>query len=85
MNIIYVLRSFKDGNLYVGCTSDIERRLSDHREGRVRSTKSRRPFSLIYKEEFTNKYEAFKKEKYYKTVKGKRELKNKISRNCGVV
>lgn len=84
MYTIYVLRSLKDSNLYVGCTSDIDKRLLEHSNGRVRSTKFRRPFKLIFKEECVDKYEAFRKERYYKTAKGKRELKKKINNYCGV-
>ncbi len=76
---VYVLKSEKDGNLYVGCTSDIKQRLEYHNNGKVISTKNRRLFILIFKEEYENKYEAYNKEKYYKTAKGKKELKTKIS------
>ena len=34
---------------------------------------------LIYKEEYQDKYEAFKMERFYKTAKGKRILKSKIT------
>jgi putative endonuclease len=84
MYTIYVLKSLKDNNLYIGCTSNLEKRLLTHNKGAVRSTKQRRPFKLIFKEEYQNKYQAFNKEKYYKTVKGKRELKAKIIQ-CRVV
>ncbi len=78
MCTIYALRSQKDGNLYVGCTEDLHRRIRNHMDGRVFSTKSRLPVVLVYKEEFPDKYEAFKIERFYKTAKGKRELKQRI-------
>lgn len=78
MYIVYVLKSLKDNNLYVGCTSNLEKRIIEHNKGKNRSTKNRRPFELIFKEEHLDKYEAYNKEKYYKTPKGKRELKTKI-------
>ena len=78
MYIVYVLKSTKDGNLYVGCTSDIDRRIEYHNNGKVFSTKHRRTFTLIFKEEYIDKYEAYKKEKYYKTATGKKELRAKI-------
>ena len=68
----------------MGCTSDIEKRFKAHNNGEVRSTKSRRPFELIFQEEYPNKYTAFNKERYYKTAQGKKELKTKIN-HCGVV
>ena len=55
MHIVYVLKSLKDNKLYVGSTRrDINDRLRDHNAGRVRSTKARRPFELLYKEKFDN-------------------------------
>lgn len=78
MHYVYVLQSKKDGNLYVGCTEDISRRLIFHNNGRVSSTKSRLPVQLIYKERYDDVYEAFQKERFYKTPKGKRELKKKL-------
>ena len=53
-------------------------RLSQHNAGKVLSTKSRLPFKLIYFERFGDKYEAFLTERFYKTVKGKRELLSKL-------
>ena len=84
MYTIYVLKSLKDNNLYIGCTSNLEKRLLEHKKGMVQSTKSRNPLQLIFKEEYSDKYKAFNIERYYKTAKGKRELKNKIDQ-CGVV
>ncbi len=76
----YVLKSLKDGNLYKVFTKDIKKRLNEHNSGKVRSTKNRKPFILVYKEEFQNKNEVIKKEKYYKSLKGGKEL-NKIISN----
>jgi len=78
MHIIYVLRSQKDQNLYIGCTSNIKDRLETHNRGNVLSTKGRRPFALIYQEEYIDKYKAFQKERFYKTPKGKKELLEKL-------
>ncbi len=84
MYVIYVLKSKKDNNLYIGCTSNMEERIKYHNDGKVFSNKNRRPFILIFREEYLDKYQAFNKEKYYKTATGKRELKEKI-KHCGVV
>lgn len=84
MYSIYVLKSKKDNNLYIGCTSDVTERVKYHNDGRVSSTKSRRPLVLIFKEDYSDKYEAFYKERYYKSAKGKKEIKEKIN-HCGVV
>ena len=53
MYAVYVLRSMKDGRTYVGCTKDLNNRLKEHNAGEVTSTKTRLPFIVWYKEEFT--------------------------------
>lgn len=55
---MYVLKSEKDNNLYFGSTNDLRRRLLEHNEGKVLSTKSRRPFTLKYYEAYTNESDA---------------------------
>jgi len=78
MHFVYVLKSQKDGNLYVGCTEDLQKRLKYHNSGKVRSTEARIPFVILYSEAYDSKYEAFRIEKYYKTAKGKKELSIKL-------
>ena len=78
MHYVYVLKSKKDNNLYVGCTKDLESRLKYHNSGKVKSTKSRIPFEILFYESYDDVYQAFNMERYYKTAKGKRELKSKM-------
>ncbi|MCJ7778124.1 MAG: GIY-YIG nuclease family protein [Sedimentisphaerales bacterium] len=75
---VYVLRSEKDGNHYVGYTNDIKRRLEEHNCGKVPSTKSRNPLKLIYWEGCLNQKDATRREKYLKTAWGKRYIKNRL-------
>ena len=56
MFYVYVIKSKKDGNLYIGSTNDLKRRMKQHNSGLGLSTKPRKPFELIY-------YEAYKSEK----------------------
>ena len=72
---VYVLLSLKDKRSYVGSTNALLKRIDEHNRGLVRSTKSRIPFKLVYKEEYDTEQEARKKEKYYKTAAGRRKLK----------
>ena len=83
MHIVYVLKSLKDKRTYIGCTKNLENRLKEHNFGEVKSTKNRVPFILWYKEEFVNKYEAFRREQHFKTSWGRRQLK-KILNNLPV-
>jgi putative endonuclease len=75
MQYVYILQSKKDGLLYVGCTEDVKKRIELHNSGKVASTKSRRPFKVIYYEAFTNKQDAFCREQWLKTGWGKNHIK----------
>jgi putative endonuclease len=75
---VYILRSFKDAKFYIGYTTDLRKRLKEHHEGIVTSTKSRIPFELIFYEAYRNKYDAIRREKYLKTSKGKNTLKQML-------
>ncbi|MEK7532854.1 MAG: GIY-YIG nuclease family protein [Patescibacteria group bacterium] len=74
----YVLKSKKDDKLYIGSTSDIITKLKSHNSGEVQSTKSRRPFELIYFEVCTSKKKAEERELYFKTGFGRGYLKNRL-------
>lgn len=71
----YVLISLKDGKLYVGWSPDIRKRLNEHNLGLVPSTKTRRPFKIIFYEAFLTKRDAVLREKFFKTGWGRRHLK----------
>ena len=75
---VYVLVSEKDGNKYVGYTSDLKRRLVSHNKGEVPSTRKRLPMKLIYFEGCLNRQDATKREKYLKTAWGKRYIRNRL-------
>ncbi len=72
---VYILLSSKDHKLYVGCTTNLEKRLVRHNNGAVQATKSRRPLSLIHSEKFEDKTEAFNRERFLKSLWGAREKK----------
>ncbi len=72
---VYVILSLKDKKLYTGLTTNLKQRLTDHFQGKSFSTKSRRPFRLVYCEYFLSKHDAYRREKYLKTTVGKKMLK----------
>jgi len=76
---VYILRSIKDGRLYIGQTNNIEARLLRHNGGKVSATKNRRPLILIYKENYASRAEAIQREKYLKSLKGDLERKLNIT------
>ena len=62
MFYVYILKSLKDDNLYIGSTNDLKRRMEEHNSGKVFSTKIRRPFKLVYYEAYLSEQEARKRE-----------------------
>lgn len=75
MYFVYILQSLKDQRTYIGYTNDFERRFKDHNSGQSRATKYHAPFKLLFKEEFSNITEAKKRELWWKSGAGRRELK----------
>ncbi len=80
MYYVYILKSKKDGRLYSGYTNNLERRIEDHNNGKVNSTKNRRPFDLIYYEGYVHQQDATAREKYFKTQWGRNHL-SKVLKN----
>ena len=76
---VYVLKSEKDGNNYVGFTGNLRKRLNEHEKGLVKSTANRQPLKLIYFEACLNQQDATKREKYLKTSWSKRYLKSRLT------
>ena len=74
----YVLQSEKDGKKYTGYTSNLPLRFEAHQNGKVNSTKHRRPLKLIYFEACLTKEDALRREKYLKTHYGKMFLGNRL-------
>lgn len=77
---IYILLSIKDKRFYIGFTSDLKNRLSEHAKGKVRSTKDRRPLKLIHNEYFINKAYAKAREVFLKSGFGRNQLKESLKR-----
>jgi putative endonuclease len=75
MHFTYIMKSLKDQGYYFGHCADLEVRLHRHNAGKVRSIKSRTPFILHYFEEFQTKSEAFAREKFFKSLEGRKWLK----------
>jgi len=74
MHFLYLLKSDNHCRTYVGISADVEKRLSEHNRGKVRSTKAYYPYSLIYKEDFLTKTDARKREIELKTNSSKKEM-----------
>ena len=75
---VYILRRKKDKKFYIGHTTDLIRRLKDHNQGKNKSTRHRRPLQLIFFEAYISKQDALRREKYFKTTKGKVVLRQML-------
>ncbi len=70
MFYVYLLKSKKDGSLYVGYTSDLKRRFDEHNQKKNRSTKHKAPFQLIYYEAYGSRADAKERESQLKRHSG---------------
>lgn len=77
---VYALRSIVNGKMYIGITTNPDRRLKEHNAGMTKSTKSYRPYVKIYQEQCFSRTDARNKEKYYKSGCG-REFLNQFGQD----
>ena len=73
MIIVYALKNRVNEEVYVGITSSLDRRISEHNTGKNRYTKAFMPWSVFYTEKLPDYNSARKREKYLKSATGKRE------------
>lgn len=66
MFYVYFLRNFKNNDLYIGSTENLENRLHMHNLGKVKSTKFYRPWKLAGYEEYKTRSEAVRMENFSK-------------------
>ncbi len=79
---VYVLRSLKDEYFYTGYTANLENRVIEHNKGKVKSTRYRKPFELVYFEASRNQDDALHREKYLKSTYGKRYIRNRLKNDA---
>jgi putative endonuclease len=77
MFYVYFLKSLKNGDLYIGSTENIDKRLAEHNSGKTKSTNFYRPWELLDYEEYESRSEAVKKEKFFKSHQQRNILKQK--------
>ena len=75
---VYVIKS-KEGLKYTGMTEDLVLRLKQHNDKSLSFwTKRGADWKLIYTEEFNNKTDALRREKWLKSGIGREYLKKKL-------
>ena len=83
---VYVIRSQATGRTYVGHTSNLAKRLSEHNDTENHSsrftTRVPGPWSLVYEERFPTRKEAFRREHWLKSGQGREYLKSILGVGC---
>ena len=69
MFFVYVLRNKETGEHYIGSCEDFDRRMDEHRRKKT-------SYKLIYKEIRPTRFDALKREMYFKSGNGRRALKS---------
>jgi putative endonuclease len=84
MFYVYVLQSDSDDGLYIGFSTDLRRRLAEHKAGKAFATSYRGPWRLIYYEAYLEEADALGREWYLKSGGGRRFLRAslKMERGC---
>jgi len=79
MYTVYVLFSRKYRKIYIGYSSNLAQRFLSHNELSNKGyTKRYRPWIIAFTEEYEDKYEALKRERFLKTGKGREWVWEKI-------
>ncbi len=77
---LYILQC-RDGSLYTGITTDVEKRLEAHRSGKgAKYTRGRGPLALVYQEQCQSHSEALKRE-----MAVKRLSRTEKKALCGII
>ena len=77
MYYIYILE-LNNGQFYTGYTSDLKRRVFEHKHCKCKFTSTRLPVKLIYYEAYLTKSDALAREKYLKHSDGKKEIHRQL-------
>jgi putative endonuclease len=75
MYYVYTLWSKVDQKFYIGYTANLKRRMNEHKAGGVYTSARLKYPALIFFEAFLSKRDAQRRERYFKTTKGKRTLR----------
>ena len=75
MYYVYILWTAAESKFYIGYSADLKRRISEHKAGEVHTTVRFKNPELIFYEAFSSKKDALRRERYFKTSKGKKTLK----------
>ena len=73
----YILEN-QNGTFYIGQTNNISDRLSRHNANKIKSTRNKGFWKLVYKKEFEIRSSAMHHEKYLKSLKNRKYIREKF-------
>ncbi|MBI2621155.1 MAG: GIY-YIG nuclease family protein [Candidatus Levybacteria bacterium] len=76
---VYVIEN-ENGQWYIGQTNNWQLRVKKHNSQKVKSTKNRGVWNIIYKLGFKTRSEAMRHEEYLKSGAGRKYLKELLDR-----
>jgi len=79
----YILQSEKRYQLYTGSTTGLKRRVVEHNASQNVSTKSYRPWVLIFYEAYIDHDDASRRERYLKTTQGHQAIRRMLTNHLG--
>ncbi len=82
MYFVYVLRNHH-GRLYVGYTTDLERRVQQHQLGEGGWTRVYGPWELVHYESFDDRAAAMHRERSLKSGQGRAWLREQLNGRAG--
>ena len=79
MFYVYIVQSVKNKSLYIGYTSNLDRRFQEHNQNESGYTKKYSPWELIYREGYKSEKDAHSREQSLKLhAQGLRRLKERL-------
>ena len=67
-------------NIHGKHSISLERRLLEHNQGKVKSSKPYRPYEVLHQEELKSLVEAKNRENFYKSTSGRKFLRNFVKK-----
>ncbi len=77
---VYILKSDRDGGVYVSHTDDMALEMALHEAGEIRYTKYRLPVRLIHKELAKSFKQVKMRERYWLGLEGQKEIESMIGK-----
>ena len=83
MYYFYILHSARIDNYYIGHTNDIKERIRKHNSNHKGFTGKANDWSLVHKEQYNNKSDAYKRERIVKAWKNRNRIEALINSKSG--